>query len=141
MYYEILYSSVATSNLEREELESIAEVSQRNNRKTGVSGILVYNNREFLQLLEGPMEQVLDLMDKISKDPRHSYIRVIWQHEIDHRGFESWDMGLVDMEGIDEMLEDGYLVYAKKNFSEVEQTEYNTTGKSLLHVLTKKLGA
>lgn len=141
MYYEILYSSVATSHLERSELIDIAEISQRNNIELGVSGMLIYNNREFLQLLEGPREKVVSLMNKISEDPRHASIRIIWQHDIENKGFEKWDMGFVDMDDNDELLTGEYDQYTNESFAKISESEYATTGKSLLQVLTKKLGA
>jgi hypothetical protein len=148
MYVELLYSSVATKKLSGSELAQIVDVSVHNNSKSNVSGILVYHQREFLQLLEGPEEIVQELMEKISKDERHANIRVIWQHEIEVRGFENWSMGFVNIDDIDDSDELDLIdltdksifnTYKLKGFSGASVSDFETTGKNLLKVLSKKL--
>ena len=73
---------------------SILKCSRQNNEKIGVTGILLYweKTNQFLQILEGEQNIVSNLYDKISKDNRHSLSKVIYQEDIQARGFKGWSM-------------------------------------------------
>ena len=46
-----------------------------------------------MQFLEGPKEQVLEVMNKVKADPRHRGVIVLLQEEHEGREFEEWSMG------------------------------------------------
>ncbi len=83
MLSQYLYISTAPT-LGRDEVDSILAASARNNPVRGITGLLLFNGRNFLQLLEGEEGEVAGLMDTITADPRHSGVSVL-----DHRGIES----------------------------------------------------
>ena len=74
MLYTIIYISRATDCVSEESLQDILKASRHNNPSTGVSGMLLYKDGEFMQALEGEQEAVLKLMNRIAGDPRHSDI-------------------------------------------------------------------
>ena len=47
----------------------------KHNREKEVSGLLLYNDHEFMQCMEGPDSAVQTIYQKIVRDPRHSDIR------------------------------------------------------------------
>lgn len=95
MITHLLYRSFSTATLKDKQLQLILEKSQANNAKNDVTGILLYRNNTFLQLLEGPEKQVLTCMQRIRKDPRHHTAAVIFLDSSDQRIFPNWTMGHV----------------------------------------------
>lgn len=91
MISQYLYISTAPS-LAREDVDAILESSQRNNPARGVTGLLLYNGRNFLQLLEGEESELVSLMMRISHDPRHTGISMIDRKMAETRACPDWAM-------------------------------------------------
>jgi len=88
---QYLYISTAPT-LPREEVEAILAASARNNPARGITGLLLFNGRNFLQLLEGEPEEVASLMDTITADPRHAGVSVLDRRAIPARTCPDWAM-------------------------------------------------
>lgn len=60
--------------------------AERNNRRLGCSGVLLFSSTEYLQVIDGPPDGVARLMDLIRADRRH---RILWERlvEIDQPRF------------------------------------------------------
>jgi hypothetical protein len=105
---QYLYISTAPT-LPREEVDAILAASARNNPARGITGLLLFNGRNFLQLLEGEESEVAALMKTITADPRHSGVSVLDRRTIAARACPNWAMNRVMIaESIDsrrEMLE------------------------------------
>jgi hypothetical protein len=87
------YVSRAAESMLQEDLLSLLQQCLANNEASGVTGMLLYGNETFLQVLEGE-EAVLDVViDKIRKDPRHSKIQFLYRKPIDKRQYADWSMG------------------------------------------------
>lgn len=69
------------------------ETSRRNNEENGVTGLLMYEDGNFMQALEGPPERVTATMERIHSDSRHRDVRVIVDFLHAERAFPQWDMG------------------------------------------------
>ena len=54
--------------------------------------MLLYGDGIFIQVLEGPDENVDKLCEKIAEDPRHSAFEVLYTETIDERAFGDWSM-------------------------------------------------
>jgi hypothetical protein len=68
------------------------------NAKVGVTGLLLYNAGQFLQILEG-QQQVLEMVfQKIERDPRHANVCRLVTEPIGRRLFPSWNMGAMNVE-------------------------------------------
>ena len=91
MISQYLYISTAPS-LSREEVDAILKASQRNNPSRDITGLLLYNGRNFLQLLEGEESELVSLMLTISHDPRHTGISMIDRKLVDDRVCPNWAM-------------------------------------------------
>ena len=92
MPYRLIYSSEAAPGLASAELEKMLEESRVRNQVYGITGVLLFVDGAFLQILEGAKEDVLGLMERIERDPRHSGIKVFYEEEVDERAFASWSM-------------------------------------------------
>jgi hypothetical protein len=92
MYY-LVYKSSARQSLTHLQLVEILQSSHRNNSLLGVTGMLLYCQGKFLQVLEGERDIVHNLFLKIVKNPLHTDASVLLEGGISHRNFESWVMG------------------------------------------------
>lgn len=104
MIRELVYQSRASSDIGPEEIEKILAVSRRNNRRAGLSGLLVYHEGDFLQVLEGPPEDVERVFAVIRNDPRHYRVNVIVDHAVRRRSFGNWEMAFGEA---DHQIDDG----------------------------------
>lgn len=111
--FELLYTSVATKALLESELVDILTKAQIKNQQLGITGMLVYHDREIMQLLEGDEQQVKTLFQTICYDKRHTSIEVFYQGTIEERAFSNWSMAfsLLNQETLSfltELNKDGY---------------------------------
>lgn len=90
--FRLIYASRASDSLTPADHEQILESSQRNNGKAGVTGILAFGAREFLQCLEGSREAVNATYHRILADPRHRDLVLIDCRDVDQRWFGEWGM-------------------------------------------------
>jgi len=93
--YEIIYTSLASRDLPPEELSLLLEKARAHNASQGITGMMIYHRREFMQLLEGEQAAVQALYERIAGDPRHQQLRKIWDGPIRERGFSDWGMAFV----------------------------------------------
>ena len=89
MLRQYLYVSTAP-DLRRDEISAIIASCESNNAEHGITGLLIYNGRNFLQLLEGAEKDLLWVMRRISGDVRHSGISVLEDTVIDERTCTDW---------------------------------------------------
>src|SRR5208283_4698336 len=62
------------------------------NQARGITGVLIFVDGVFFQILEGEKDVVIDLMESIQRDTRHSGVKVYRERETDERAFASWSM-------------------------------------------------
>ena len=74
------------------EINEILEKSKVNNAKLSVTGMLFFDEKYFIQVLEGNRDQVSELMLKIAKDERHHDVVLVDISEISSRKFTKWNM-------------------------------------------------
>ena len=109
----LIYGSAATNPMSETELLEILEVSRRNNQQHDITGMLLYSDGNFIQVLEGEEAIVTQVFTKIQKDPRHQGIMVYVKHPIDKRQFANWEMGFVNVQKVDVSRIPGYSNYLK----------------------------
>lgn len=91
--YCLVYASSANVRIGEEELEAILEVSRKNNPAMDITGILLYSEGNFIQVLEGPKENVFSLYEKLCEDHRHRGLTMMVSEPIEERNFSEWTMG------------------------------------------------
>ena len=74
------------------QIEKILQTAQSYNRSHNITGVLLYTDTKFVQLLEGDKKDLDTLYDKILKDTRHTSPYVISTDLILERAFPSWQM-------------------------------------------------
>lgn len=106
MLIQLIYSSAASYSFGYEELSSLLRSARQNNAKENITGMLLYAEGSFFQVLEGRAENVRLLFEKIGKDKRHHSITTIIQEPIAERSFGDWTMGYADItsEDVDKII-------------------------------------
>lgn len=93
MYY-LIYSSKATDEMNDSVLMEIMAKAEEKNKAQHITGLLVYFNGTFIQMLEGKEDDVLDTFDRIENDSRHEQIIKLFSGKTDKRHFPNWKMSL-----------------------------------------------
>jgi hypothetical protein len=91
----LTYTSLASFDLSAEDLEDIHRTAREVNGLEGITGLLVFNGRHFLQIIEGAPDAIDDLVNRLRRDPRHTGVEIRHTAEIQNRNFPDWSMELV----------------------------------------------
>lgn len=90
--FRIVYVSTAVPGLTDEDMEAILNASQSNNEERYITGYLVHNGANFMQLIEGPRAEVDEIYSRLQTDPRHSGVVRILAEWCRERAFPNWSM-------------------------------------------------
>ena len=88
-----IYASAAANALSTTDLANLLRAARANNERLGLTGMLLFAEDAFIQVLEGEAEIVDALFGKIEADKRHVQVVKIIREEIPQRFFGSWTMG------------------------------------------------
>lgn len=104
--FHLVYVSKASAPLSSPALRRLLMGSRLRNAPLGVTGLLVYSDGSFLQVLEGPQPAVEDVFGSIARDPRHAGIRVLDRRTVPGslRNYGDWSMGFADLAGSAQIL-------------------------------------
>lgn len=89
----LVYASVATQPFSDDQLIQLLRRSREANERAGLTGMLLYSEGSFFQVLEGESAAVDALARRIDTDARHRNMIVIIREPIPRRAFEDWSMG------------------------------------------------
>jgi hypothetical protein len=96
-------SCVTGSRAEVEtQIRKILASARTNNEEARLTGALAFNEDCFAQVLEGAPANLLPVMDRIHRDPRHRDLKILGETRPPRRLFPRWSMAYVDT-----MLGDG----------------------------------
>ena len=88
-----VYASAAVRHFEASELTALLQAARQHNEGAGLTGMLLYTEGSFFQVLEGAPDTVEALYAKIELDQRHEQVTKIVSEAIPHRSFANWTMG------------------------------------------------
>src|SRR5690348_2303117 len=89
---QLLYVSNTAYEFGLGDLDNVLTASRRNNAMLGITGLLLFIDGGFLQILEGEERAVRELYTRITSDPRHRNARVMLDREVPVRAFPDWSM-------------------------------------------------
>ena|SRR5690606_33190438 len=87
MHYAVSYVSTAQRDMEPSEVVELLDQTEVRNNKLGISGLLIYSEGNFFEVLEGGKELILELYDVIRQDDRHKNIIQIFEKSINGKPF------------------------------------------------------
>lgn len=101
---QLVYISAASHYFSEEEFSSLLQTSRHNNHIDQITGILMYHEQQFFQILEGPKETVDACFSRIKKDPRHQGVITLLDDTSPERLFGEWNMAAVGVSSFEEPL-------------------------------------
>lgn len=90
--YRLTYVSTARSDIAMDDITRILDASASNNYERYITGFLVHHGSYFMQCIEGPHDEVIQLFARIKTDPRHSGVIQISGEQVKERAFPDWSM-------------------------------------------------
>ena len=91
--HRIIYLSSAIKLFTDEEINNLLQISRLNNELKDITGLLLYSEGNFIQILEGSKVDIQETFEKIKLDTRHKNIITIINEPIKNRTFSDWRMG------------------------------------------------
>lgn len=93
MVFQLAYFSAALPAITEDDVHDILRASSRNNRRNGLSGMLLLLDGTFFQVIEGDRDRIEETLLRIAADPRHTGIVRVVEREREERSFPDWTMG------------------------------------------------
>ncbi|EHR72806.1 acylphosphatase [Burkholderiales bacterium JOSHI_001] len=90
---QCIYASAAAQRMDTADLAALLRTARHHNERLGLTGMLLYADGSFFQVLEGPQDAVDATYARIEADPRHSQVTRIIREPIPRRFFSAWSMG------------------------------------------------
>jgi len=138
MLFELIYNSIAEEFVSEKDIIDILNVCREFNTKFKITGCLLFHNREFLQIIEGEKEDILQLYENICNDKRHNNINLIMQGEIEKKMFPDWVMAFKELTDV-EMAEISDYKNLRDFVSLIENIDKPTTAKQLFYHISKSI--
>lgn len=110
-----IYCSVSTKPVSQADLATLLAECRKKNSEAGLTGMLLYSDRTFFQVLEGDRPIVEALLERLTLDKRHERVTKIVLEPIEERSFAQWTMGyakitkqeLADIPGLNDFFAQG----------------------------------
>jgi hypothetical protein len=93
MLTRLIYASETSAPLAPAAVQELLAHARRNNDRRDITGMLVFNSRHFLQVLEGDRQRLSDLYGRLVQDTRHQRLLLLSCEAIGERLFADWHMG------------------------------------------------
>ncbi len=101
----LTYISKFARSLTKKEIESIGHISQTNNSREGITGVLLCCGGIFFQILEGEEDRIDRLYTKILEDERHNQILCLKSElNVLQRRFPDWSMEVIVLDENNDIL-------------------------------------
>ncbi|CAG1016769.1 Blue light- and temperature-regulated antirepressor BluF [Burkholderiaceae bacterium] len=97
MLVRLIYASRAAAPMNAEELATLMKGARSYNAHAGITGVLVYSDGIFLQLIEGGRDAINALYKRIVCDERHHHVTLLSYDELAERRFAGWAMGQANL--------------------------------------------
>ena len=129
--FHLCYVSTETEHFTQEDLVALLGVARAANTEHDVTGLLLYREGSFYQLLEGKQAAVNHIFEVIQQDPRHKEVRVLFSGETETREFSDWRMGFLNLDGVNPEALAGFSNFLTVDAQPQEFLENLSRGKRL----------
>lgn len=128
----VVYTSTASQPFRSSALEDLLTTCRRLNTQRGVTGMLLYRDGRFIQILEGAPDVVDLLVETIRRDHRHHDLRILLRDGIAERRFSDWTMGYRPLRDFSGGIPEGY----RDSFDDLDEGVDAETARRALAELT-----
>ena len=97
--HALMYSSLSDPTLTQEDIKQILDSARRYNEQHEITGLLLFQEGSFLQVLEGDRRQISLLFEKkLMRDPRHYSVSLFHDRPLVERQFRYWHLAFSDLD-------------------------------------------
>jgi len=132
MLSHLVYVSKASEPMSDEDLAALLEQARTRNARNDVTGMLLYKDGRFIQLLEGHEEHVQKIFDSIQRDERHYDVQLLWFRYVQYREFPDWTMGFQNVDQLDPATLEGYTPFLDRDIRYENFLENSTDVHAML---------
>lgn len=129
--FHLGYVSTETGDLGSSGMVELLTEARRINTSRDITGLLLHRERSFYQVLEGAEDVVRQTFNSIEKDQRHTAIDVLFEGEVDEREFPDWQMGFLNLDGVEVGTLQGYSDFLSREDNAKDFLENLSRGKRL----------
>ncbi|MBO6503349.1 MAG: BLUF domain-containing protein [Kordiimonadaceae bacterium] len=97
--HTIIYTSREAQFFSDEDIETLLVGARSHNQASDITGVLLYFDLVFFQVLEGPKEALEKLFARIVEDSRHKDVMLQVNEPISARLFPNWSMAYRKLDG------------------------------------------
>lgn len=130
-FKSLIYVSKAEDDVEYDEILDILTHSWKYNHNSYISGMLLYDNRHFMQIIQGPILTIDKLYARIENDSRHTDIQLIGEELLHERDCSGWGIGFYDNQEAADIFYESFRVGHGESLYDVNYEN----AKSLLIIL------
>ena len=94
---QLIYVSSATDLFTDVELKDLLVLARDENKKHHVTGMLLYKDGNFMQIIEGEESDIEQLFTNITSDKKHTGVIRLLKETIKQRAFSNWSMGFKNL--------------------------------------------
>lgn len=130
----LIYVSSAVKSFTKAELLELLVQSREKNLRLGITGMLLYEGGNFMQVLEGDASAVRQVYDSIVRDPRHQGIILVDEDTLAERQFGDWSMGFRNLDDAEAQATPGFSRFMSKPLHDREFISDPTGCRKLLNL-------
>ena len=129
--YCLVYTSISNQKMSDDNLKDLLKKSRLKNETLNTTGMLLYLDPFFIQILEGEEAILNESFNIIKQDSRHHKVKIIYKKPIEERSFSNWTMGFNKIS--DENLEavEGFSDFLRRPTSDFFSDSPSETEKML----------
>jgi Sensors of blue-light using FAD len=135
----LVYVSSANQAFSDGDLMVLLQQSREKNERLRITGMLLYKDGNFMQVLEGPDDAVTPLYATIESDFRHHGLIELLRRPIQAREFPSWSMGFQKLRDVDLQQTPGYSTFLNEPLNSRGFQSDPTRAQKLLAVFRDKI--
>lgn len=136
--FHLIYCSTAVQLFSEEALHALLAQSRERNASEDITGLLLYHNGGFVQVLEGEETTVRNVFSSILRDERHHSLITVIEEPISERAFPNWRMAFRNLSDPSSVPE-GFSDFLTTPFSGREFSENPSRCQKLLLSFKKLL--
>lgn len=91
--HTLVYLSTSSALMTQDQLQSLLLEARDLNASNGITGVLLYSGKHFMQCIEGPEEALNQTFQRIAASRRHRGIVQLLSGSLESRRFSQWSMG------------------------------------------------
>jgi hypothetical protein len=140
-FYGLVYVSKSSLRFSQCDLTDLLAQSREGNLAADLTGLLLYANGNFMQLLEGDQKRIDELMVRIKRDSRHNDVNILEEGPVAQRSFPDWSMAFLDFHSPQVRAIPGYSTFLEGPFATEEISRSPSPNLKLLQFFRSVMAA